>query len=649
MLKKLFINLLFLVAIFSGLYYIRSGVIFPQGQYLFLLFLIIALHSFAYFYYRKYAMFEHRIMTALQAVIWSHALTSFTAIFIVSVTQMRIISRGFLLQAMIIPVVLEILYVLIRIRNSNGKHDEEEELAPPSTMLRKPGPIWHLGLGLILILTSFLLISYIKYDHLVISNQTEEILFLLFGSWLVSLFFTRKYDPANSPNIYFVLSSNIKAAIILITLIGVPYFFFRLEAISRFLLFGTAILASLLEIAFAIILHLIRKSRQRSISAEDMLFDELGDPIQETLDLSSSDSNIYEENKDLWDGLVGQFHTMDQLQLKSFLNDNSANIKYHYEDLSVLSSSSAESIRLIRRNSLKALFNFHVLNDQRRMNEYLIACHEAIQDGGLLFGVFEPLVSSRKRIQKEVPRIIFLMYYPIHFLFFRVFPKVPGLDEIYFAITKGRNRVVSKAEVFGRLSYCGFTVVAENSPNGLLYFAARKEKTICNELNPSYHAVVGLKRVGTINNPLIIYKFRTMHPYSEFIQEYVYKHLQLDDKGKFKNDFRLTNWGKVFRRYWIDELPQLVNWLRGDIKLVGVRALSHHYYSLYPDDIKKLRVKTKPGLIPPFYADLPNSFEEILASERHYLQRSLKHPLWTDVIYFVKAFRNILLRGSRSK
>ena len=118
-----------------------------------------------------------------------------------------------------------------------------------------------------------------------------------------------------------------------------------------------------------------------------------------------------------------------------------------------------------------------------------------------------------------------------------------------------------------------------------------------------------------------------MHPYSEFIQEDVHKKNKLNTKGKLSNDFRLTSWGKFLRKYWIDELPQIYNLLRGDIKLVGPRALSEHYFSLYPKDIQDLRISIKPGLIPPYYADMPSCFQEIIESERKFLQQKLKAQL----------------------
>ena len=68
-----------------------------------------------------------------------------------------------------------------------------------------------------------------------------------------------------------------------------------------------------------------------------------------------------------------------------------------------------------------------------------------------------------------------------------------------------------------------------------------------------------MSRVGKNRKTIYVYKFRTMHPYSEFIQNDIYKKNRLDKSGKIKNDFRVTNWGRVLRKYFIDEIPQFYN------------------------------------------------------------------------------------------
>jgi len=140
-----------------------------------------------------------------------------------------------------------------------------------------------------------------------------------------------------------------------------------------------------------------------------------------------------------------------------------------------------------------------------------------------------------------------------------------------------------------------------------------------------------------------------MHPYSEYLQEYVYHTNDLQEGGKFKDDFRVTSWGKVLRALWIDELPQFGNFFKGELALVGVRALSEHYYSLYPPDMQELRLKVKPGLLPPFYADMPSTFDEIVESERRYILSKMEKPFRTDWKYFWKGVWNILVKRARSK
>ena len=108
--------------------------------------------------------------------------------------------------------------------------------------------------------------------------------------------------------------------------------------------------------------------------------------------------------------------------------------------------------------------------------------------------------------------------------------------------------------------------------------------------------------------------------------------------GKFQDDFRVTDWGKFMRATWLDELPMIYNWLKGDLKLFGVRPLSHQYLSLYTDELRKLRTTVLPGLIPPFYADIPKTLPEICASEKRYLRAYLESPVKTQWIYFWKVF-----------
>ena len=156
-------------------------------------------------------------------------------------------------------------------------------------------------------------------------------------------------------------------------------------------------------------------------------------------------------------------------------------------------------------------------------------------------------------------------------------------------------------------------------------------------------------RIGYKGKMITVYKLRTMHPYSEFIQDYVYTKHGTADGDKAINDFRVTTWGKVLRMFWLDELPMLFNLIKGDIKLVGVRPLSKSKYKMYPKELQKKRILFKPGLVPPFYADIPKTFDKHMASENKYLDAYSKAPFKTDFKYFFKASYNIIFRSARSK
>ena len=75
-----------------------------------------------------------------------------------------------------------------------------------------------------------------------------------------------------------------------------------------------------------------------------------------------------------------------------------------------------------------------------------------------------------------------------------------------------------------------------------------------------------MNRIGYRGKIIGFYKFRTMYPYSEYCQKLINDENKLSETGKFKDDFRITYWGKILRKYWIDELPMLINFLKNNFE-----------------------------------------------------------------------------------
>lgn len=296
----------------------------------------------------------------------------------------------------------------------------------------------------------------------------------------------------------------------------------------------------------------------------------------------------------------------------------------------------------------ESVVNLRRINDIRYLNKFFEAVNARLPVGGTFIGCVETKNLRKQRILRKYLNGFNYLYYTLDFILKRILPKLPVTKKIYFFLTKGNNRIISCAETLGRLIACGFEIEKQEQIHGNLYFVTRKVKAPLFPEDPTYGLLIKLKRVGKNGKIIHVYKLRTMHPFSEYLQEYVYRNNQLQRNGKFNNDFRVCTVGKILRKCWIDELPMLINFFKGELKFVGVRPISPQYFNLYSDEMRQKRIKYKPGLFPPYYADLPENLEEIMESERRYLEQYEKNPFITDIKYFWKAFINIVFKKARS-
>ncbi len=103
-------------------------------------------------------------------------------------------------------------------------------------------------------------------------------------------------------------------------------------------------------------------------------------------------------------------------------------------------------------------------------------------------------------------------------------------------------------------------------------------------------------RVGKDGREFVMYKFRTMHADAPARLAEL-RHLNDYDDVLFKlrDDPRITRVGRRLRRFSLDELPQLINVLRGQMSLVGPRPPLPEEVAVYPDDVRR-RLAVKPGL-----------------------------------------------------
>lgn len=104
------------------------------------------------------------------------------------------------------------------------------------------------------------------------------------------------------------------------------------------------------------------------------------------------------------------------------------------------------------------------------------------------------------------------------------------------------------------------------------------------------------RRVGHNGQPFVMYKLRTMHASGDLVAALPLQRTAGNEVlFKMRDDPRVTRVGRVLRRYSIDELPQLINVVRGDMALIGPRPALYEETKKY-DSHAWRRTAVKPGI-----------------------------------------------------
>jgi lipopolysaccharide/colanic/teichoic acid biosynthesis glycosyltransferase len=292
--------------------------------------------------------------------------------------------------------------------------------------------------------------------------------------------------------------------------------------------------------------------------------------------------------------------------------------------------------------------NLQVFNSINKINSFLCGVNDSLEYNGKFIGCVQ---TNKQRKENQLlgnfpvlAKVLSIVEFVVH----RICPKIIGLKQVYFGLTQGRYQRLSKAEVLGRLVKCGFKIeeIKENL-DGKMYFTVKKIKRPDLISQASNGILYKFPRVGKNGKIIRVYKIRTMYPYSEYLQDYIVNTNGYGSNGKPANDFRVPAWSKFVRRYWLDELPQLINVFKGEMKLFGVRPVTERYFQDIPKHIQKLRLAHKPGCIPAYVAyNKASSKDSVLAAEESYL--NLKgHGVLLDIKFIFMAVKNIIFNKKR--
>ncbi len=153
-------------------------------------------------------------------------------------------------------------------------------------------------------------------------------------------------------------------------------------------------------------------------------------------------------------------------------------------------------------------------------------------------------------------------------------------------------------------------------------------------------------RVGQWGTLFKIYKFRTMV-------------VDAEKKGlaiTTRDDCRITKLGKFLRKTKLDELPQLINVIRGEMSLVGPRPEVPKYVDLYPEDLKPVILSVLPGITDNASIEFKDEASQMSSSRnpedtyvkeilpiklKYYNDYVQSHTIWGDFCIILNTIKNI--------
>lgn len=166
--------------------------------------------------------------------------------------------------------------------------------------------------------------------------------------------------------------------------------------------------------------------------------------------------------------------------------------------------------------------------------------------------------------------------------------------------------------------------------------------SIAIKLNSKGSVIFKQKRVGLNGKYFNIYKFRTMVCNAEDTLKKLTEEQKREFEKNFKleNDPRITSIGKILRKTSLDELPQLLNIVYGNMSIVGPRPIVQNEIYKYGKYTKKL-FSVKPGLTGMWQANgrSSTSYQQRIRMDMYYIDN---RSLWMDFKIIVKTAMSVL-------
>jgi hypothetical protein len=420
----------------------------------------------------KHLSEPHTFLFAMVAISQSFvimvAILSFVIVSLHLIGVSRLLAYGSCVLFYLFEVAGYALYYLVRGKKHFGIH----AAARPAPTIKDKMAVNLAIADAFLLFAAFGVSTWLKRGGIAWSDDNLDMLPVLFGLWLVSSLATRKFGKKSFSSYYSAVAPCIKAALLMAAGLALIVFGLRLFYFSRIQIFGAIPLLLVFELVLFFVYY-----RYRSYGGHIRDIDSAEDVRQ-----------LLAEEKEEFPALAGAVRDPVEEKLNNaldFLNPTLFTFIRNSIDLSgidrneaaVIFSESRANTVAWEKNQFRLIINIEKLNDIRWINQYFLAIHVFLKGNGYLVGIAQTTDNRMslflKRFPKRSARVLYLADFVVH----RVLPKLPFTKKIYFALTKGRNRSISRAEILGRLYFCGFKAFAEMEDGDRYFFIAQKPKS----------------------------------------------------------------------------------------------------------------------------------------------------------------------------
>ncbi len=327
-----------------------------------------------------------------------------------------------------------------------------------------------------LLLTVIIIVMTIYYLPITPSTNYIIVYAIIYFSWLISAFYTHHFNIIVEKNYFKAIYPHIKSIIFFMSIMSFNLFILRLHHKNQIIIIDSLIIYNLIFyfiITFIFIIKHPKKTDEVSINyftvnelmAQNIIKDSEEQFQNKKHEIISNDDEVMSFKEKL-----KMIYLRKYKELYQFIEKSLKLSSIQIDKTEIIRSNDPYNIEILPDNYLELFMNLHELNDQRRINKYFININKKLQIYVIYFGLFEPNAAKYSQYLKKYPYFVTMFFYTFDFIWKRIFPKLPILQKIYFLLSNGRNRAISKAEGLGRLYYCGFDVVAVKQLDNKLYF-----------------------------------------------------------------------------------------------------------------------------------------------------------------------------------